>query len=274
VFLLLNILAFLCAAIKYISDRFRFATLLVTINFINFWLIFLEVQSRFPDSSGVIDNRYAVFFLISFLSQIGAILLCGIEAMKTEPRFTLFKLTRIIGSWIQKKYDKSISKIETRKDRARGFLIASGVFFLLGVGIFAVNRSNVYYSKQSLHWPYATGEVVESKIKKAQRGKNIELVMSYQYAVKDKIYTGHRVFYGFGPTADHESVEYLYRSYPVAIKTKVYYDPEKPSRCTLITGKCYNTQFNFPSILIAMLFSVSFFIYSIVQYPRSHKDKK
>ena len=273
VFLLVNVVAFLCAAIKNIPDRFRFATLLVTINFIDFWLISLEVQSRFPDSGGVIDTRYAAFFIISFLSQISAILLCGIEAMRTEPRFALFKLTRIIGSWIQRKYDKSISKIETIKDKGRGFLIASAVFFLVGVGIFAVNRSNVYYSEQSISWPYTMSEVVESKITKAQRGKNIELVMSYQYAVNDKNYLGHRALYGFGPTPDHQTVEYLQQNYTVGSKARVYYDPKKPARSTLISGKCYNTQFNFPSIIIAMLIAVSFFTYGAINYFSAGKSK-
>jgi hypothetical protein len=280
VFIALAIMAFVCAAVKTVPDRFYFATLFIMIGFIVFWVVGLEVKSRFPGYDDVIDTKYAVFFLTSFLSQIGAILLCGIEASRSRPRFGFFKFTNSLGDWLQLKYDNSLKKQknmtgpEARMSRAKGFIVMSLFFLAVGAAALGINRSNSYYANKSAAWPSVDGKIVSSKVEKARKGNRVELNVEYGYLVKGEAFKGSRIMWGLGWTNDRELIDKLSAYCVSGATVSVYYDPDDPARSVLFKGVCFNSNFDMAGIVITVALAISFFTYGSIRYYRAFKKSR
>jgi len=105
-FLVLHVLSILVLAAKFIPDRIRFATLFTVINVGLSFGIFFEAERKISGYSGQISGLN----ILSSICLMLCLILLGVEAMKTEPKFFLFKATRYIGAKIQYFYDNYSEK--------------------------------------------------------------------------------------------------------------------------------------------------------------------
>jgi len=209
----------------------------------------LEVSYRF---SGVVDRNYPtmrfLLMILSFCSQMGCIMTFGLESMKTEPVYGIFKFTRKIGAFIQKKFDtrekklKRMTKAQVRKSELLGMVLFGTVCFFVGTGVLAVDHMHKRWAEESVNWKVAEGLIVRSEITPAgESGDKADI--SFIYDVGDKTYTSHSVVLGLDDWATIKEIQQTFlNNYPLGKRVNVYYDPSWPARCTLMPGKYYNSR--------------------------------
>ena len=104
-------------------------------------------------------------------------------------------------------------------------------------------REEMALAKDSLSWPKAPAEVIDSKLKNVRisRGKSsitgYEAVIRYQYSVRGRTYTGDRIYFGYKPSEDRRAAQKLVEAHPVDGKMEIYYDPLQHGRSTMEAGR-------------------------------------
>lgn len=104
----------------------------------------------------------------------------------------------------------------------------------MGYGI----MKNFSEARSSTSWPATEATITRSEVVQDNSGGKIrfEPKISYSYTVDNQAYSSSQVaFRGFG-TPIREHADELTATYPVGAKVQAYYNPQKPSSATLMTG--------------------------------------
>lgn len=107
--------------------------------------------------------------------------------------------------------------------------------FLSALAIVAAYRLYVSWrhGNSSVHWPSATGSVIESRF--VLEGDESELIIRYEYPADAKSREGNTVtFRGF--SLDRDTLEAYVRKYPQGASVRVYFDPAQPNISVLEPG--------------------------------------
>ena len=110
--------------------------------------------------------------------------------------------------------------------------------FLIG-GIEWLGRA--YYGYQSQNWPYVTGRVTSYKVHydsgsaKSKRASDYELRVEYNYLVPGKgMFASTNFSYKDFEFSSYEAAERFYAKIVHDNMAVVYFDPENPSKATLV----------------------------------------
>jgi len=133
------------------------------------------------------------------------------------------------------------------KTKGKNSAILLGVIALLfALGLLSTIIKDVAHARQSVKWPSANGEILESRLSEAKPGKKAKLrsrkaVIYYRYTVGDKEYKGDKPVFGAttGLTAQlglTRSAKDLIRKYPKEKKVEVFHHPDHPEIAVLETG--------------------------------------
>lgn len=119
----------------------------------------------------------------------------------------------------------------------------------LGAGLFALTWGiqGVLASLASKDWPTAEGTITQSELEKRrkkggaasnQRRNRFTYTprVTYEFIVEGQTYTGTRLSFSDYATSNEDQMQQVLAPYPVGTQITVYYDPDKPTECSLQTG--------------------------------------
>lgn len=119
--------------------------------------------------------------------------------------------------------------------------IVGDLFLVLGAALLIGVAWLFGLARSSASWASAPGRVTSSKIDSsfdttAPMRMDHRLLLAYEYEVAGRTLTGHRLEFGdafWGRVTSRDRVERIRRDYAEGQEVTVFYDPARPSRCTL-----------------------------------------
>lgn len=110
-------------------------------------------------------------------------------------------------------------------------MIFGAISLVAGAALVALSLWLRSRSRQCLHWPSVSGQVIESRVDDAHL-EMTKPVLRYRYQVGGRSYVGFRVaFSGYG--ISRSAMDQLIQPYPQGSTVKVYFDPRHPSSAVL-----------------------------------------
>jgi hypothetical protein len=113
------------------------------------------------------------------------------------------------------------------------------VLVLVGVGLIYFGWRNKRLAAASKTWPSVAGKIVSSCVTEHESGDagnsrtTYKAEVEYDFAVEGKPQRGKRVRFGGRIGGSQNQALEIVRRYPVGTAVSVFYDPAKPSQCTL-----------------------------------------
>lgn len=113
----------------------------------------------------------------------------------------------------------------------------------IGAALLVATASLLVLARRSTSWLSVAGRVVSSKRDESSAssksgGTSYRLLLTYAYEVAGHRLDGHRVAFGdnLWGSRSKESVDESVRLFHPGREVTVYYDPQRPDRCTLTRG--------------------------------------
>lgn len=139
-------------------------------------------------------------------------------------------------------------------------LIFETLLYISGCFLIVKSFHIFYFAIKSKKWPQANGFILKNDSKLSCPRHHYRLPrylhkIQYRYEIDGKEHTGNRVSYG---TLPNTPLEYLHEGAPVSI----YYDPNKPSRSVLFSGRVDNAFVLF--LLGGFLIGLAFLLFRLL----------
>lgn len=128
-----------------------------------------------------------------------------------------------------------------------GGLILGALILVAGLFALTWGIRGLHAAVTSKDWPTTEGTVVRSELEKHRKKGGVASTqrknrfsyrpqVHYEFMVDGQSYTGSRLTFSDYSTSNEDQMQAVIAPYPVGTKVSVYYDPNKPSECTLETG--------------------------------------
>ena len=117
--------------------------------------------------------------------------------------------------------------------------LIAAIFVVIGGLLLYFARRIKRQAEASKSWPSAAGKITTSWVSvsededsEGRRSTSYRAVVEYDYSVAGQSLHGNRVCFG-GMSGGKRAAEETIKRYPVGAPVTVFYDPAKPSQCTL-----------------------------------------
>jgi len=126
-----------------------------------------------------------------------------------------------------------------------GAYLFLGIFIVVGIGLTYYGTTMLITSNDSMHWPTASGTVLNSTYTTTHEHRNVNNHyvdvtyywphVSYQYMVSNVSYTSSKITLISSGSDHYSSVATILGRYPVGQTVTVHYNPSDPSQAILET---------------------------------------
>lgn len=112
-------------------------------------------------------------------------------------------------------------------------------FCLIGAGLIYLGLRSKRLAKASQSWPSAAGMITSSAVidhrddDRSQAGSTHEARVEYEYDVAGAKLSGNRICFAGKARTSRRAAQAVTARYPAGSTVDVFYDPAKPSLCTL-----------------------------------------
>jgi len=119
--------------------------------------------------------------------------------------------------------------------------VIPAVFVVLGIFLIWLGVRSRKLANASKAWPSTPGRIATSLVREYESTDNDQVntrvtytaEVEYDYLVEGEVLRGNRVQFGLGGSSNSKAIREIVNRYPVGAEVDVYYDPAKPSQCTL-----------------------------------------
>jgi hypothetical protein len=113
-----------------------------------------------------------------------------------------------------------------------------GIFYVVGIGLFATTLLNAWRSTRAGRWPTVSGTINQLQLEEhpGEDGSRYEVKVRYAYAVDGVAYEGTRLAFGYGKSGGRKQHEEIERKLQAAQEVSVRYDPADPATSCLSFG--------------------------------------